>query len=58
MYVERHYAILFGVFWTKRKNKKDYNFWEKAWTNPFGKMQILRLFLIDVFIVYKAYFSM
>ena len=56
MYVERHYAILFGIFWTKRKNKKDYNFWEKAWTNPFGKMQTFRLFYNRCFYLLKSLF--
>ena len=56
MYVEGHYAILFGVFWTKRKNKKNYNFWEKAWTNPFGKMQTFRLFSNRCFYLLKSLF--
>ena len=58
IYLERHLTVLFGIFWIKRKNRSDYNFWQKPLTNPLGKMQILRLFLIDVFIVYKDYLFM
>ena len=33
------------------------NFCPEAWTNPFGKMEILRPICIDVFIVQKSYYS-
>ena len=44
LYVERHQTLLFGIFLLKRKNEKNYNFKRKPWTNPFKRMQILRLF--------------
>ena len=51
MYVERHYTLLFSAYFFKKgKNEKDHNFWEKPWTNPFEKRQILPLPLIDVFL--------
>ena len=44
LYVERHQTLLFGIFLLKRNNEKNYNFKRKPWTNPFKRMQILRLF--------------
>ena len=35
----------------------NYNFRQKPWINPLGKIQILRLFQIDVFIVEKGHLS-
>ena len=50
MYVERHYTLLFSVFFFKKgKNEKNHNFWEKPWNNSFEKRQIVPLSLIDVF---------
>ena len=57
LYVEREKTLFFGIFSLKRKGEKNYSFWQKPWTTPFKKMQILRLFQIDLFIVYKGYLS-
>ena len=39
-YLEGHQTPLFGIFWTKRKNEKNFNSRQKPWANPFGEMQI------------------
>ena len=57
LYVEREKTLFFGIFSLKRKGEKNCSFWQKPWTTPFKKMQILRLFQIDLFIVYKGYLS-
>ena len=44
IYLQRHKTLLFAFSSIKKTNDKDYNFWEKPWTDPFGKMQTLRLF--------------
>ena len=48
-FLQSHQTIFVGQICLKRKNKPICNFWPKPWTNPFGEIQILRLFYIDVF---------
>ena len=43
-YIERHQTLFLGQISLKRNDKEISNFSSKAWTNPFGKMQILPLF--------------
>ena len=50
-------TLLCDIFRVKRKNEINYNFRQKPWINPLGKIQILRLFQIDVFIVEKGHLS-
>ena len=49
---ERHEILFFGVFCVNRQLDNISNLWPKPWTNPFGKMQILRIFKTDVFGVF------
>ena len=49
---ERHEILFFGVFFVNRQLDNISNLWPKPWTNPFGKMQILRIFKNDVFGVF------
>ena len=53
-FLQSHQTIFVGQICLKRKSKPIWNFWPKPWTNPFGKIQILRLFYIDVFTVKKG----
>ena len=53
-FLQSHQTSFVGQNCLKRKNKPIWNFWPKPWTNPFGKIQILRLFYIDVFTVKKG----
>ena len=53
-FLQSHQTSFVGQICLKRKNKPIWNFWPKPWTNPFGKIQILRLFYIDVFAVKKG----
>ena len=41
--LKRNQTPFLALFRQKRKEKKMTNFWPKPWTNPFGKMQIVRL---------------
>ena len=56
IYLQRHKTLFFAFSWIKKSNDKDYNFWEKPWTNPFGKMQNLRLFSNRCFYRLKSLF--
>ena len=48
----KHYLEVFpGVLSIKTNMHESSNFWIKSWANPFEKMQILRLFENDLFIV-------
>ena len=49
--------LFLGVFWIKRNVDKISNVSPISWTNPFGKMPILWVFEIDVFIVQKGFFA-
>ena len=50
-YHKRYQTLFLGLF-NLKKRKKISKFWPKPWTNPFGKMPILRL----LFIVQKCQF--
>ena len=56
IYLQRHKTLLFAFSWIKKSNDKDYNFWEKPWTNSFAKMQNLRLFSNRCFYRLKSLF--
>ena len=49
---ERDEILFFGVSCVNRQLDNISNLWPKPWTNPFGKMQILRIFKTDVFGVF------
>ena len=56
LYVERDQTLFFGIFSLNRKGEKNYSFLRKLWTTPLKKMQILRLFQVDVFFSIKRLF--
>ena len=53
-YRKRHFP---GLYCLKKKVGKMAIFGPKPWVNPFGKMSILRLFELLLFIAYKGVFS-
>ena len=56
--LEYHITYFPGLDCLKRKDGKMANFRPKPWTNPFGKLSILQLFLLLVFIAYNGVFSL
>ena len=44
LFLELHQRVFLDAFCIRNKRWKNLNFWQKPWTNPFGKMQILELF--------------
>ena len=55
-YPERSQILFLGLFCIKIKVEQISNFWPKRWTNPFGKILILRVSYTVVFIVFKGFF--
>ena len=53
--LERSQILFLGVFCLKMKVKEISNFLPKRWTNPFGKILILRFLYRVVFIVFKGF---
>ena len=43
-YLERHKTLFLGQMCLQKHNKEISKFWQKQWTNPIAKMQILQLF--------------
>ena len=43
-YLQGHKTLCFGLFAEKQKRTKFPIFYQKVWTNPFGKMANFRLF--------------
>ena len=41
-----YYSLFLVLFWPNLNEEKFGIFWPKAWVNPFGKMQFLRLWKI------------
>ena len=50
-YIDRHQTLFLGERNLKRNIHEILNFSPKPWTNHLSKMQNLRLFQIDVFMV-------
>ena len=50
-FLELHKTLFIALFCINRKDGKLLIFWPKPWTNPFGKMQIFDVFLIDFFTI-------
>ena len=55
-FLERSQKVFLGLFCLKMKVEEISNFGPKRWTNPFGKILILRFFYAVVFIVFKGFF--
>ena len=55
-YLERSQILFLGLFCIKIKVEEISNFLPKRWTNPFGKILILRFSYTVVFIVFKGFF--
>ena len=54
--LERSQILFLSVFSIKIKVEEISNFWPKRWTNPFGKILILRFSYTVVFIDFKGFF--
>ena len=53
-YFKRHFS---GLYCRKKESTKMASFGPKPWVNPVGKMSIVRLFELLVFIVKKGVFT-
>ena len=54
--LQRSQILFLALFCIKVKVEEISNFWPKRWTNPFGKILILRFSHTVVFIVFKGFF--
>ena len=53
-YLERPKTLFLGQMCLQKHNKEISKFWQKQWTNPIAKMQILQLFKKGLFMVKKG----